>query len=128
MKKKWIRNIFKGFCLTSALFVFQACYGTGPDIGNDLYVYGKVTSKKTGKPIKNVRVSVVNQAAIESSKQYELMQYDLTREDGTFGLYINDSEKLYASFQANDSKYADKDTLFSVTNSTVILNIELEEE
>ena len=27
---KWIRNILKGFSLTAALFVFQACYGSPP--------------------------------------------------------------------------------------------------
>ena len=27
---KWIRNILKGLSLTTALFVFQACYGTPP--------------------------------------------------------------------------------------------------
>jgi len=27
---KWFRNILKGLSLTSALFVFQACYGSPP--------------------------------------------------------------------------------------------------
>ena len=27
---KWLRNILKGLSLTTALFVFQACYGTPP--------------------------------------------------------------------------------------------------
>ena len=31
---KWIRNLLKGFSLTAALFVFQACYGSPPVQGN----------------------------------------------------------------------------------------------
>lgn len=28
MKYRWLRNILKGVSVTTALFVFQACYGT----------------------------------------------------------------------------------------------------
>ena len=30
MMRKWIHRILKGTSLTTALFVFQACYGTPP--------------------------------------------------------------------------------------------------
>lgn len=30
MKFRWFRNFLKGCSLTTALFIFQACYGTGP--------------------------------------------------------------------------------------------------
>ena len=30
MMRKWIHRILKGASLTTALFVFQACYGTPP--------------------------------------------------------------------------------------------------
>ncbi|MBO7561893.1 MAG: hypothetical protein J6X91_03955 [Bacteroidales bacterium] len=28
MKYRWLRNLLKGFSVTTALFVFTACYGT----------------------------------------------------------------------------------------------------
>ena len=33
--RKWIRRILKGVSLTTALFVFQACYGTPVPDPND---------------------------------------------------------------------------------------------
>ena len=36
--KKWIRTLLKGFSLTAALFVFQACYGTPQVEPEDLSV------------------------------------------------------------------------------------------
>jgi hypothetical protein len=32
---KWLHNLLKGFSLTAALFVFQACYGTPPGYPED---------------------------------------------------------------------------------------------
>ena len=32
---KWLRNLLKGLSLTTALFVFQACYGTPAAIQED---------------------------------------------------------------------------------------------
>ena len=42
MKSNWKKNLFKGLCLTSVAFVFQACYGTPQDLGYDLLIEGKV--------------------------------------------------------------------------------------
>lgn len=33
--RKWIHRALKGASLTTALFVFQACYGTPPVLDND---------------------------------------------------------------------------------------------
>ena len=52
MKRDWKRKIIGGLCLTSVAFVFQACYGTPQDFGNDLLIEGQVTSKISGLPIK----------------------------------------------------------------------------
>ena len=60
MKKDWKRKIYGGLWLTSIAFVFQACYGTPQDFGNDLLLTGQVNSKKTGLPVKGIKVSVVD--------------------------------------------------------------------
>lgn len=35
MPMKWLHHLLKGISLTAALFVFQACYGTGPVLPPD---------------------------------------------------------------------------------------------
>ncbi len=46
MKRDWKRKIIGGLCLTSVAFVFQACYGTPQDFGNDLLIEGVRHNKK----------------------------------------------------------------------------------
>jgi hypothetical protein len=120
MKRNWKRKIIGGLCLTSVAFVFQACYGTGGDFGYDLLIKGQVKSKKTGLPIKGIKVSVANE-----------IQYVLTGNDGTFEFYTEKIENTKIKFEDIDSNqngaFSNKDTLLTVTKSTVYLNIELEE-
>jgi len=131
MKKGWVRNIFKGLCLTSAIFVFQACYGTGPDFGQDIYISGVVKSKKTGEPISGIKVSVAHLNPNYSKDQYDLHQYEFTDKSGKFSLYTYETPQMLVSFEdidSSDSKdYIRKDTIFNVNNSDIVLNIELEE-
>ena len=48
---KWIRNLLKGFSLTAALFVFQACYGSPPVQGNfDEIQKGQETQQNQEEP------------------------------------------------------------------------------
>ena len=129
MKRKWVNNIFKGLCLTSALFVFQACYGTPQDFGQDFYIKGVVKSKKTGEPILGIKVSV--------GSSYHLGQvvwqlFEETDESGNFSFYHHETDKIYVLFEDVDStdgnNYARKDTSITVRNSEVILNVELDEK
>ncbi len=126
MKRDWKRKIIGGLCLTSVAFVFQACYGTPQDFGNDLLVEGQVKSKKTGLPIKGIKVSVD-----------ERVQYANTDENGKFSLYIDKLQHATIKFKDVDSTqniwFSDKDTLITINNSVltskqpkVYLNIELE--
>ena len=70
MKKNWIRGLIGGLSFTSALFVFQACYGTPQDYGSDLLLEGQVKSKKTGLPIEGIKV------AVSQTSQYEVTNKD----------------------------------------------------
>lgn len=40
MKYRWLRNLLKGFSVTTALFVFTACYGTPQGYKMELPVEG----------------------------------------------------------------------------------------
>ena len=121
MKQNWIRKIIGGISFTSALFVFQACYGTPQDFGNDLLIEGQVKSETSGLPIRGIKVSVADN-----------MQYELTDIEGKFSFYTEMIEGLTLQFQDIDSLrnglYAEKDTVLTGLSEKVYLDIVLEEQ
>lgn len=121
MKRNWIRKIVGGLSLTSAMFIFQACYGTPQDFGLDLLVEGQVKSKTSGLPIKGIKVSVADN-----------MQYEITNEEGQFSFYTEMLEGLTLQFQDVDSiqngLYTDKDTVLTEISEKVYLDIIMEEK
>jgi hypothetical protein len=121
MKKNVIRKILGGLSLTSAMFVFQACYGTPKDFGLDLLIEGQVKSKASGLPIKGIKVSVA-----------DTIQYELTDEDGKFAFYTEKLKGLTLQFQDIDSTqngvYIGKDTVLTALNENIYLDIALEEK
>lgn len=120
MKRNWIRALLRGFSLTSAMFIFQACYGTPQDFGLDLYIEGQVRAKTSGLPIKGIRVSVTNDA-----------QYGFTDNEGKFSLYAAREDRLLISFEdidlAENGKFLKRDTVLTNIPDRVTLNILLEE-
>ncbi len=121
MKRNVIRKIVGGLSITSAMFIFQACYGTPQDFGLDLLLEGQVKSKTSGLPINGIKVSVA-----------ENMQYELTDEEGKFSFYTEMLEGLTLKFQDIDSTqnglYIEKDTVLTDLSETVYLDIALEEK
>jgi len=121
MKQNWIRKIVGGLSLTSAMFVFQACYGTPQDFGLDLLIEGQVKAKTSGLPIKGIKVSVADN-----------MQYEITDEEGKFSFYTEMLEGLTLQFQDIDSiqngLYYDKDTILTELSEKVSLDVTLEEK
>lgn len=121
MKKSWIRKIVGGLSFTSAMFIFQACYGTPQDFGLDLLIEGQLNSKTSGLPIEGIKVSVADN-----------IQYELTNKDGKFSFYTEMLDSLTLQFQDIDSTqnglFADKDTVLTQINESVTLDIALEEK
>jgi hypothetical protein len=121
MKRNWIRRIIGGLSFTSALFVFQACYGTPQDYGLDMLLEGQVKSRTLDLPIKGIKVSVADN-----------MQYDLTDENGRFSFYTEMFEKMKIMFEDVDSSqnglYLNMDTVLTVFNRKVFLDITLDEK
>lgn len=120
MKRNVIRKIVGGISFTSALFVFQACYGTPQDFRFDVLVEGQVKAKSTGLPIKGIRVAVADQ-----------LQYELTDSEGKFSFYAYKQEGLKLQFKdadaAENGVYLDKDTVLTGLSDRVSLEILLEE-
>jgi len=121
MKRNWLRNIIGGLSFTSALFIFQACYGSMQDISNDLLIEGQVKSKTSGLPVKGIKVSVI-----------ENRQYIITDENGRFSFYTIFSDTLKIGFEdidpLQDGGFLKKDTVITNIENSVFLNIILEEK
>lgn len=119
MKRNWTRKLIGGLSFTSAMFVFQACYGTPQDFGLDVLIEGQVKSKASGSPIKGIKVSVE-----------ENMQYDFTNDDGKFSFYTEPVNSLKIKFEDVDfaqyGTFVNKDTVPVITDKKVFLNIVLD--
>lgn len=57
--RKWLHNLLKGASLTTALFIFQACYGTpyDYDFQTETLIFN-VKDAETGEPITGVNLQM----------------------------------------------------------------------
>lgn len=115
-----LRKIISGLSFTTALFVFQACYGTPQDNGKDIFIEGYVKSKTSQTPIKNIKIIIAGTP-----------QYIHSNENGYFALYTEHTEKININFQDIDSiengRYKQFDTILKPNSSNkIFLNISLE--
>lgn len=119
MAYKWLRRIIGGLSFTSALFIFQACYGTPHDDFEDVYIKGQVTSTVTGKPLKGIRVYVTEDS-----------QYEFTSEDGRYSLHAFRTSAASIRFESLDTVTNNylilKDTVLSLSSSQVTLDVKLD--
>ena len=121
MKRNWVKKLIGGMSLTTAVFIFQACYGTPQDFGSDIFIEGLVKSKKTNEPIKGIKVSVEDNP-----------QYLYTNDAGEFSFYTVSADTCRIKFEDIDSvqngSFIDKDTILTNVYKQVYLNIFLEEK
>lgn len=124
MKRIWLRNVIGGLSFTSALFIFQACYGMDVDYSHDMLVEGTVTAKTTGLPIKDI---VVSAEPYGNGIQ--------TDEKGEFSFYSPYFNQIKLIFEDQDSiengSFQTLDTLINVPEildsaNTVSVNIKME--
>jgi putative lipoprotein (rSAM/lipoprotein system) len=117
-KRKILRRIFGALSLTSALFVFQACYGSPRDLGDDFIIKGLVKSKSS-QPIPGIKVSIENQP-----------QYKYTDSDGKFEMYTLHASDYKLKFEdidnTNNGVFLPKDTVVKSANGTVFITITLD--
>ena len=117
---KWIRNILKGVSLTTALFIFQACYGT-PSWLYDQNVRFKVVSAQDDTPIKDVQV--YTRVSANNNLTWNLCGY--TGEDGLLDTYVaisvNDSPQF--RFNAEGQPYEVKDTTIARLGDLVVIRL-----
>lgn len=118
MKRGWIRKLIGGLSFGSALFIFQACYGTPQDLEFDMLIEGTVKSTATGLPVKGIKVSVPESGSSQ-----------ITGEDGKYSLYTMFTDSTRISFEDTDlnvdGAFLKKDTLIAVPQERVQLNVML---
>lgn len=118
-KRKILRKVYGALSLSSALFVFQACYGTYHDMGMDVYIQGFVKSKITNQPIVGIKVSIENQP-----------QYEVTDSEGKFEIYTSKNSMYKIKFEDIDSirngTFISKDTILKVVDKYTFLNVSLD--
>ena len=121
MKRKQIRAIVGGVSFTTALFVFQACYGMPQDMQDDIFLEGKVISRTNGLPVKGIKVeSDINE------------HFGITDSQGEFSFYTPWAPSLRLTIEdtdpGSDGDYLSKDTVLVDPNHQVFLNIAIEEK
>jgi hypothetical protein len=120
-KRKILRRIYGALSLTSALFIFQACYGPPGDFGADITIRGVVKSKTTNQPIPGIKVSVETQP-----------QYELTGSTGEYMIYTIPALQYKVKFEDIDllqnGSFQPKDTVIQVVNRYSLLNVFLNDK
>jgi putative lipoprotein (rSAM/lipoprotein system) len=118
-KRRILRTVYGALSLSSALFVFQACYGTPQDMGIDVYIQGSVKSTATNQPISGIRVSIENHS-----------QYEITDNEGKFGIYTTQDSVYKVKFEDTDSSkngsFLPKDTIVKIIDESTFLNVSLD--
>lgn len=117
LKKSLIQKIIGLFSLTALVFVFEACYGTPQDFGEDVEISGMVKSAKTGEAVQGIKVELKNQ-------DYFLV----TGQDGSFSFFTSPGQDYYLSFTDDDQNssgsYTGKDTIVKNKDGD-LLNLEI---
>ena len=111
---KWLHNILKGISLTSALFVFQACYGTPQD---PLHEYGEalldfnVKAADTGDALEGIRI--LARTTPQDQDWFEVASTDARGHASAFLPYINNEPGPFVRFEDTTGVYSLKDTSFT---------------
>ena len=107
---KWLHNLLKGMSLTTALFIFQACYGT-PDWLHDTSLAFKVVAADTGAPLEGVFIS----SRVQAADNLDWIPCGKTNEAGEAHVFFGTAEGLDPQFRFEmlDSAYRVKDTVIS---------------
>jgi len=105
---KWLHNLMKGLSLTTALFIFQACYGT-PDWLHDGRLQFKVVAADTGEPLKDVYVS----SRVQAADNLDWIPCGVTNDEGMACVFFGMEEGMAPQFRFEmvDSDYMVKDTV-----------------
>ena len=107
---KWLHNLLKGLSLTTALFVFQACYGT-PEWFHDNALPFKVVDARTGDPLEGVDIS----SRVQAAENLDWIPCGVTNAEGEAFVRFGIMEGANPQFriEAAGTDYLVKDTVLT---------------
>ncbi|MCR5827273.1 MAG: hypothetical protein K6G53_02525 [Bacteroidales bacterium] len=116
---KWLRNILKGASLTTALFIFQACYGT-PQWLHDSEVQFQVVTQD-GSPVDDVEI--YTRFADNDDLDWSLCGN--TDAEGNLSTVIYFDENNDPQVRVSDpaGRYAFRDTVVADLNGTIVITL-----
>lgn len=124
---KWLHNLLKGASLTTALFIFQACYGSPQDYMREEQGSAPMTfslySRTDGTPLAGIRV------LSQSAKNYysDYREIGVTGPDGRCNVqipYIRNVQGPYLRFEDPMGNYQSKDTvLFDLRERDIAIKL-----
>ena len=117
-KRKIARAVFGTLSFSTALFIFQACYGTPQDMMDDYPVGGEVTSLATGLPIPGIKVSWVDQPFSGTTDLSGKFKFYLPREN-EYKLRFEDVDA------ALNGSWQSRDTLVKVSDGRLSVQIKM---
>jgi hypothetical protein len=121
MKRLFLRRILSGLSFTSALFIFQACYGTPADFGFDVRIDGTIKAKSSGLPVKGIKVSTP-----------ATNQYTTTDDSGRFIMYTEMADSLEIRFEDIDNNqnglFQNYDTILKNPQTQISLAVLLKDK
>ena len=107
---KWLHNLLKGLSLTTALFIFQACYGT-PEWLPDNTLPFKVVAADTGEPLEGARIS----SRVQAADNLDWISCGVTNEYGEALVFFGTMDGADPQFRiwAPGTEYLVKDTVLT---------------
>ena len=118
-KRNILRWVYGILSMSTALFIFQACYGSPHDMEQDLHIQGLVKSKTTNAAIAGIKVSIENQ-----------QHYEITDSLGKFSIYTLQQSDYKLKFEDIDStkngEFLPKDTVIKYDDRHTYLTISLD--
>ncbi len=120
LKRKWIRKSLALFSLTTAAFIFQACYGVENDYYLDVEITGRVSALDTGSPIEGIMVSLANyysECPTDSLGRFTLY----APSDTTFLLLFNDVDDAQNGLFQNTKKLVENKSYSNYLEADITL-------
>ena len=107
---KWLHNLLKGLSLTTALFIFQACYGS-PEWLHDCNLPFKVVAADTGEPLEGVRIS----SRVQAADNLDWIPCGVTNAEGEAQVFFGQMAGALPQFRisAPGTEYLVKDTVLT---------------
>ena len=118
-RRKFYKSVIGLFSLSTMLFVFQCCYGTPQDFGQDVHISGSVQGATSNSNLEGIKVSFKN-----------LPQYTQTDANGSFSMYCplaGNYELIFEDVDGdNNGVYQKKDTVITRQPDQYELNVEIQ--